>query len=76
MSWTKAYYVQYGKTTFFLFDFGALSHSVFEFWHFNFELKEHCEEGINEKRSMKAQIVVVLFEPNPPELELDWQVYC
>ena len=24
---------------------------------------EHCEEGINEKRSMKAQIVVVLFEP-------------
>ena len=37
---------------------------------------EHCEEGINEKRSMKAQIVVVLFEPNPPELELDWQVYC
>ena len=25
---------------------------------------------------MKAQIVVVLFEPNPPELELDWQVYC
>ena len=37
---------------------------------------EHCEKGIHEKRSMKEQIVVVLFEPNPPELKLDWQVYC
>ena len=37
---------------------------------------ELCEVGINEKRSMKAQIIVVSIEPNPPKVELDWQVYC
>ena len=75
MSWTKAYYVQYGKTTFFLFDFGALSHSVFEFWHFNFKLNGTLQ-GRNERETLYEGTNRCIFEPNPPELELDCQVDC